>query len=447
MFGKDFVWGAASSSYQTEGAWEEDGKGRSIWDDFCHEKGHIIGEETGDVACDSYHHLEEDVSLMKETGIKAYRFSISWPRLFPKGDMALNQKGLDYYDRFVDLLLSEGIEPYITLYHWDLPSELQAVGGWQNRETAYAFADYAEFTAKHFGDRVKHFITLNEPQIFTMLGYKTGVHAPGLRLTTENAMQCTHHALLAHGLAVEKIRGAVPTATIGIASTGRLCYPLTKTRENIEAALKESFQFRNLDSTWMFTHTWFMDPICFGKYPVVSEEGYTKFIQSVPDSDMKVISGSIDFLGVNIYNGTAVDEDGQPVRRIPGSPRTALKWSVTPQVMHYGIRALYERYQLPILITENGQACNDRIFLDGKIHDPDRIDFLKRYLLELKKAQEDGVKLLGYFHWSFLDNFEWHNGYDDRFGLVYVDYQTGRRTRKDSAYWYKKVIETNGSLE
>lgn len=438
-FDSDFVWGAASAAYQTEGAWQEDGKGPSIWDIFCHETGHIMNDETGDISCDSYHHLEEDVMLMKEVGLLAYRFSISWPRLFPAGDKVLNEEGLQFYDKMIDLLLENQITPYITLYHWDLPQALQEDGGWSNRKTADAFAYYAEFVANHFKTRVKHFITLNEPQIFIMLGLQSGVHAPGFRLSDKELFSCVHNALLAHGMAVKAMRETAPDLLIGISSTGKLCYPATDSLENIEAADKECFSFH--DSSWLFTHTLFLDPVILGKYPENLSKEFDEFARNIPEDEMKIISMPLDFLGVNIYNGIPIGSDGKPVKKVDGFPRTALKWAVTEKVMRYGINSLYRRYHLPILITENGQACNDRIFLDGKVHDPDRIDFLQRYLSELEKAVNDGTKVLGYFHWSFLDNFEWHSGYDERFGLVYVDYETKERILKDSAYWFKNIIK------
>lgn len=444
-FDKDFVWGAATSSYQIEGAFDEDGKGLSIWDDFCHQKGTIEGNETGDTACDSYHYFKEDILHMKEIGIQAYRFSISWPRIFPNGDMVLNPKGLSYYDELVNQLLSVGITPYITLYHWDLPSSLQKTGGWQNKATSYAFADYAEFITKHFCNRVKNFITLNEPQIFIMLGYQSGTHAPGLTLSKKELFFCAHHALLAHGLAVKKMRAVSSDLQIGIASTGKLCYPITYSKKAIETAKQECFSFQT-STSWLFTHTWFLDPIILGKYPENTDCELSGFIKNVSNYDRDIISQPIDFLGINIYNGIPIDETGSPAKKTVGFPRTALKWPITPSVMHYGIAALYERYHLPILITENGLSCNDYLFLDGNIHDVTRIDFLHRYLIELRHAANDGVELLGYFHWSLLDNFEWNNGYNERFGLIYVDYKTKKRTLKDSAFWYQSIIKSNGSI-
>lgn len=437
-FNKDFIWGASSAAYQIEGAWDEDEKGLSIWDVFCHEKGNITKNETGDIACDAYHRLEEDVKLMKEVGLLAYRFSVSWPRIFPNGDMKLNEKGLAYYDRLVDLLIENEITPYLTLYHWDLPAVLQDQGGWANRDIAHAFASYGGFIAKHFKNRVKHYITLNEPQIFIMLGLQTGDHAPGYKTSDNELFPVIHNALLGHGLAIKAMKEVAPESQIGLSSTGKLCYPVTGSKENILASQKECFTFK--DTNCLFTHTLFLDPIVLGRYPDNLSKEFNDFVKTIPAEDMEIISYPMDFLGVNVYNGIPIDALGNEVKKPVGFPRTALRWPITPKVIHYGINALYNRYHLPVLITENGQACNDRIFLDSKVHDPDRIDFLQRYLSELELSIQDGAKVLGYFHWSFLDNFEWHSGYDARFGMVYVNYETQERILKDSAYWYHTLI-------
>ncbi|MEA4969855.1 MAG: GH1 family beta-glucosidase [Candidatus Pelethousia sp.] len=442
-FAADFIWGVASAAYQTEGAWNEDGKGPSIWDAFCHEGGHIAREESGDVAADAYHRLREDVALLKALGVRAYRFSISWPRVFPSGGPPANPAGLRYYDRLVDLLLSAGITPYLTLYHWDLPLALEEKGGWLSRDTACAFAAFAAFIARHFDRRVCHYITLNEPQCFISLGYEQGIHAPGKRLDRGQVLLAMHNALLAHGLAAQALRekSSGPVQT-GLASTGRLCYPQADTPAGREAARAATFSLSEQD--WTFTHTWFLDAALLGHYPLDAPPALARFATSVPDADWAIIRQPLDFLGLNVYNGKAVDEAGREALKYPGFPRTALKWPLTPEVMHYGCLWLYERYGLPLYITENGQSANDRVFLDGQVHDADRIDFLHRYLSELKKAAQGGVPILGYFHWSFTDNFEWHSGYDERMGLVYVDYPTQKRILKDSARWFSEVIAQNG---
>lgn len=442
-FPNGFVWGAASSSYQTEGAWDGQNRGESIWDAFCRVPGAVKNGESGDVACDGYHRYAEDIALLKQMGLSAYRFSLSWPRLFPTGRGEKNPEGWAYYDRLVDLLLEQGITPYLTLYHWDLPLALQENGGWQNRETAVVFAEYARAVVQHFSGRVRHYITLNEPQCFIGLGYGTGEHAPGLQLGEAELLVCGHHALLAHGLAVQAMRAAaLQPIEIGLASTGKLCYPVQPTAENQEAAYRASFALEQ--NQWSFHHAWFLDAAVLGHYPLKAPESLRAFAQSIPEADWAIIHQPLDFLGLNVYNGHAVDANGEYVERGPGFPRTSLKWPVTPQVMYSGCKWLYRRYGLPLYITENGQACNDRIFLDGSVHDPDRIDFLHRYLLELQRACAEGIPVRGYFHWSLTDNFEWHNGYDERMGLIFIDYSTQRRISKDSAKWYAQVAASNG---
>jgi beta-glucosidase len=440
-FNSDFIWGTASSAYQVEGAFARDGKGNSIWDVFANTPGAIKHNENGNLACCHYDHYQEDIALMQQLGIKAYRFSISWPRVFPLGDMVVNPLGLQFYDNLVDCCLSHGITPYITLYHWDLPQALEDTGGWLNRDTAYAFALYSAFICKHFSDRVRHFITINEPQIISFLGYYNGDHAPGRKLSINDTLCVVHHLALAHGLAVSAMReSTAQPVQIGFSSTGALCYPADDTSTtDINMARRLTFEITK--DNWNFCHHIFCDAACLGHYPDIAGtflEKETSF-DFVKYGDMSLICQPIDFLGLNIYNGHAANSDGiLPASQ--GSPRTALKWPVSPRVMNYGVRFLYERYQLPILITENGLSCNDKIYLDGKVHDADRIDFLTRYLTELEKAYDSGVDIQGYFHWSFTDNFEWNNGYDERFGLVYIDYATQQRIPKDSALWYQSFI-------
>lgn len=443
-FPKDFLWGVACASYQCEGAWDADGKGRSIWDDFCHDPDgqHIKNGDTGDVACDSYHRFREDVALMKAHGVRAYRFSVSWPRVIPDGDGAVNEAGLRFYDALVDELLRNGIEPLMTLYHWDLPSALQDKGGWLNRDIVTAFGRYAEILAVRFRGRVNKFMTINEPQCVTVLGYGSGIHAPGLHVSEEKQARIFHHLALAHSEAQRRIKTVFgEDAQVGIVSCGRLCYPAQDTTENREAAYRASF---DLSHNWNFTFNIILDSLIRRGYDPTAPEAVRRFEATVPASDWDLME-TPDFIGVNVYKGEIVDTDGAPADRGAGFPMTAMKWLVTPEVMHYGPLNLYRRYGLPLLITENGQSCNDRIFLDGQVHDPERIDFLHRYLLELHRAIEEGVPLKGYLQWSFLDNFEWSEGYNERFGLIYVDYPTLRRIPKDSARWYRQVIETNGA--
>ena len=461
MFDKNFLWGTASSSYQIEGAFTEDGKGLSIWDTFSNKPGNIAHDENGNKACDHYHRYREDIALMKNLGIQAYRFSISWTRIFPDGivkdsdgNIRYNKAGLDFYDKIVNFCLENNIKPFITIYHWDLPQALEDKGGWLNRETAFVFADYAEFICKHFSDRVTNIATINEPQIISGLGYMLGLHAPGKKLDTVSVLSVIHHLALAHGLAVTKMRAvAKQPVKIGFSSTGGLCYPSKECDEDIDAARAECFNIVKGNMT--FNHTIFCDMTCLGRYPDITgtelhlEPGLEKIghyeeLPFVKKGDIELIHQPIDYLGINVYNGHEINAAGY-INKKPGSPRTALGWPVTPGVMNYGIRYLYERYNLPIYIFEDGLACNDIISLDGKVHDSNRIDFLTRYLTDLEKAYKAGVPILGYFHWSFTDNFEWHSGYDPRFGLVFVDYETQQRIPKDSAYWYSDLIKKSSN--
>lgn len=442
-FPQDFLWGAATSSYQIEGGWNADGKGPSIWDCFSHTPGKTHNGETGDVACDHYHRFREDVALMKELGIQSYRFSINWPRVLPQGQGRVNQAGLDFYSRLVDALLEAGIQPCVTLYHWELPLALHQRGGWLNPETARAFGQLAAVLAQTFDGRVKKYITLNEPQCVTALGYRSGVHAPGIQADLWSQAAVAHHLLLAHGYAVQALRAnSSGPIQVGIASTGDLFYPSEDTAQNRALAYKATFS----SGGWPFSHSWFLDPVVLGHYPEEAlPAGLASFVHSIPREEMEQIHQPLDFLAANIYSGDELDSLGHPVPRPTGWPRTALRWSLSPASIHYGLVFLYQRYGLPLYVSENGQSCNDRIFLDGKVHDPDRIDYLQRYLLALREALNEGVPVKGYYHWSLMDNFEWHSGYDDRFGLIFVDYADHqRRIPKDSFYWYQRLIARNG---
>lgn len=451
-FQSDFLWGAGSAAYQVEGAWNEDGKGESIWDAFCHAAGHIRNEETGDAAADAYHKFETDLALIKELGLNVYRFSISWPRVLPEGRGSVNEKGLAYYDRIIDSLLEAGVTPFVTLYHWDLPFALERQGGWENRTTAEAFIEYAELIARHFNGRVTHYTTFNEPQCFLGLGYGTGLHAPGKKLSDQALVRCIHHMLLAHGGAAAAMRAASASPLqIGLVSTGKICYPASDGTTGLKAAAydgKQALQaaydatFALQGDDWWFSYAWLLDASVFGRYPE-DTEAFRKLNDAISEADRRIICEPMDYIGLNVYNGIPVDAIGRRVNLAPGFPRTALKWPVTPECLYYGPRFIFERYGLPLIITENGQSCNDRVFLDGAVHDPDRIDFLTRYLDQLKRAAEDGIPVKGYFHWSLTDNFEWHSGYDERFGLVYVDYETQNRIVKDSGYWYRDIIKNH----
>lgn len=440
MFPQNFIWGVACASYQCEGAWDEDGKGPSIWDDFTHAPGHIKNGDTGDRACDSYHRWKEDVALMKQHNIQAYRFSVSWPRIIPDGDGAVNEQGFRFYDNLVDELIASGIKPMITLYHWDLPSALQEKGGWMNRDIVAAFERYARIVAEHFKGRVDTYMTLNEPQCVTVLGYLGGIHAPGWKLGELEALKCYHNLALSHSAAQRVIKAVCgQDTTVGVATCGRLCYPRVDTPAGREAAYNASFN----PADWVFSVEIFMDQICFGHFPEGAPEIIQQYAATLPQSDWDSMEAP-DFVGINVYQGDPVEEDGSMSAIPSGFPLTATKWKVTPEILHFGPMNLHKRYGKPVLITENGLSCNDKIYLDGKVHDADRIDFLTRYLRELSKAVEEGTPILGYLQWSFLDNFEWADGYNERFGIIYVDYATCDRTPKDSAAWYANVIATNG---
>lgn len=458
-FPANFTWAAAAASYQIEGAAFEDGKGRSIWDDFSHTPGATWRGHTGDTACDHYHRMPADVALMKSIGLKGYRFSTSWPRILPAGTGEVNKAGLDFYDQLVDELLAADIDPFCTLYHWDLPSAIHARGGWQARECADWFAEYTEVVVKRLGDRVKNWMTLNEPQIFITLGYQAGKHAPGLVLPFKEVLQAGHHALLAHGRAVQVIRAHCKDANIGFAPQTPIAYPSTETEADINAARTfnfgiESFgqvinRLTGLPAKNPLNNAWWLDPVFLGKYPEEALALYGDDAPTVLPGDMELISQPVDFCGQNIYFGfeVAAGASGTPAF-IPGKPSTPLTsfdWPITPKALYWGPRYFYERYGKPIYITENGISMRDIVSLDGKVHDPQRIDFTHRYLRELGRASSEGVDVRGYFHWTLMDNYEWADGYKHRFGLAYIDYDTFARTLKDSAYWYRDVIAANGA--
>ncbi len=447
-FAKDFVWGTATSAYQIEGMTQGEGKGAHIWDIYTKDPGHILEGHTGDIACDHYHHFREDIKLMKEMGIMAYRFSIDWSRVLPEGTGTVNEKGIAFYNELIDELVKYGIEPYITLYHWELPYELYKRGGWMNPQIVEWFGAYAKLVAERFSDRVRYFFTLNEPQCFIGLGFVTGEHAPGLKAPLRDTFEMAHQVMKAHGRAVQMLReyGKQPLL-IGYAPTGSMCYPETDSKEDIEAARQMLFSMQPEDRNWTWSVAWWSDPILLGHYPEEGLVRYEAYLPKITEQDMALISEPIDIYGQNIYNGRCIrmGKDGKPedVPRLVGASKTAMNWPVTPKCLYWGPKFLYERYKKPIYITENGLSCRDIISLDGKVHDPNRIDFLARYLHELKKAADE-IELRGYFHWSWMDNFEWAKGYTERFGLVYIDYQTQERILKDSAFWYKNVIQTNG---
>ena len=445
-FTKDFVWGVATSSYQIEGAVSEGGRSESIWDDFCRQPGRVFEGHTGDVACDHYHRFREDVALMKQLGVKAYRFSIAWPRVLPQGTGPVNTEGLKFYSDLVDELLRCGIEPYVTLYHWDLPLALYRQGGWLNPESPYWFEEYTKAVARALGDRVKHFMTFNEPAIFLGLGHVETQHAPGVPLSRRDTLQMVHHVLLAHGRAVQALRREVPGVKVGFAPNSSVCIPASDRPEDVEAARQQYFHGVSSPNALMNVSLW-SDPIFFGRYPQEVVDTYGSDMPAWTEEEMQLISQPLDFYGQNIYSGDlwrSGNNGPEHVLYRPGSPKTAIGWHINPDCLYWGCKFLYERYKVPIVITENGMSCHDWVQSDGCVHDPQRIDYLHSHLKALRRAVEEGVPVIGYFQWSLLDNFEWAKGYDDRFGLIYVDFESQKRLPKDSYHWYRETIRTNG---
>ncbi|MCQ2592423.1 MAG: GH1 family beta-glucosidase [Treponema sp.] len=432
---EDFVWGSATASYQIEGAWNEDGKGPNIWDEFTHRPGKIEDNSTGDTACDHYHRYKEDVKLMADLGMKAYRFSISWARILPDGTGKVNQKGLQFYQNLIDELLKYNITPFITLYHWDLPYELYLRGGWLNPQISDWYEEYVQTIATNLKG-VKNFITFNEPSVFMGCGYAQGSHAPGMQVSDKDLLKIGHNILLSHGKAVSVLRESIPDANIGITLATQPKIPLDPT--DVDGAYNAYF-YEGMGGFFWGVNYW-LDPIVFGNYPKKLVEEAGNLFPTVTAEEMQLIHQKIDFMGLNIYEAQYYGD----YKRTPGTPHTELSWDVYPEALKWGIILNYKRYNLPIYITENGMSAHDWESLDGKVHDPNRIDFLTRYLKGLKAAAEQNCDIRGYFHWSFMDNFEWAKGYNPRFGLVYVDYKTQKRIPKDSAYWYKNIIQTNG---
>lgn len=433
-FPAGFRWGVSTSSYQIEGATGAGGKGRSIWDTFAHEPGRIADGSTGDVACDHYHRYAEDVSLMADLGVSAYRFSIAWPRIQPEGVGPANPAGLAFYDRLVDALLADGIDPVATLFHWDLPQALEDKGGWMNRDTAHRFADYAALVAARLGDRVKMWITLNEPFVHMSFGYGMGVHAPG-QMHLFGAFPAAHHQLLGHGLAVTGLRDHT-ASPITIANSYSPVRPAGGSPADLAAA----------DAYDALHNRLFTDPLLGRGYP----EALGADLSIVHDGDFDTIAAPIDALGVNYYNPTGVrapDDGGGllPFELTPldGYPVTSFGWPVVPDGLHELLVTLKQRYGdalPPIQITESGCSYDDAVGPDGRCHDPERVSYLDGHLRALRRAIDDGVDARGYFVWSLLDNFEWAEGFTKRFGLVHVDFDTQVRTPKTSYAWYRDVI-------
>jgi beta-glucosidase len=460
-FPRDFVWGATTSAYQIEGARGADGAGESIWDQFSRRPGKVWQGQNGEAACRHHERYRDDVRLFAALGLGAYHFSVSWPRVLPDGTGAVNPAGLAFYDRLVDALLEAGVTPWVTLYHWDLPACLYARGGWLNPEIAAWFARYAEVVVDRLSDRVQHFMTMSEPVCFIGTGMFKGGHAPGDQHELGCVLQAGHHALVAHGTAVQAMRAAA-RRPLRIGLSG-VCEPRVPVPPDLACPGSADAAYRDADiaaareltfrvdarpdasSVWFAA--WWTDPIYLGSYPAQALAGYGRAAPRIAAGDMATIHAPIDFLAINLYRGIwARAGAGGPedVELPPGFPASTYGWPVTPECAYWGPRFFHERYGLPIVITENGFASRDWVSLDGRVHDGQRIDFLHRYLRELHRATRDGVPILGYFHWSALDNFEWDEGYQQRFGLIHVDYATQRRTPKDSAYFYRRVIESQG---
>jgi beta-glucosidase len=444
-FPEDFVWGAAAASYQIEGGAYDDGKGLSVWDMMCRQPGKIWEGNTGDVSCDHYHRYQEDARLMGEIGLKAYRLSICWPRVLPEGTGKVNDKGLAFYDRLIDALLENGVQPWVTLFHWDYPYDLYCRGGWLNRDSSDWFAEYTGVIVDKLSDRVSHWMTLNEPQVFIDAGHRTGRHAPGLQLGFRDVLTAAHNSLLAHSKSVQVIRArARKKPFVGAAPVGVTMIPDSKSPQDIETARRRMFSVLEKDC---MNNTWFADPMVLGSYPKDGLKLFESELPEFPDGDMKIICQPLDFYGANIYRGDIVraagDSGYELVTGSDGPALTTMEWRITPEALYWGPRFLFERYKLPVVITENGMANCDWIHTDGRVHDPQRIDFLTRYLREFGRAIDDGVDGRGYFIWTIMDNFEWAHGYKQRFGIIYVDFATGERTLKDSAYWYRDVIASN----
>jgi len=432
-FPANFLWGAATASYQIEGAWDADGKGESIWDRFSHTPGKVTDNDTGDVACDHYHRYREDIALMRRLGLKAYRFSVSWPRVLPQGTGRVNPAGLDFYDRLVDALLAANIEPFLTLHHWDYPQALQEQGGWARRENLPAFADYAVLMVKRLGDRVRKWATFNEPGVIAWDGYMSGEHAPGIVGNMALTQQVAHNLLVAHGLATQAIRAARPDAEVGIVINLWPPEPASDDPTDVEAA----------ERAWNTSETVFMHPLFRGYYQPALLDAGSETRPEIQPGDMATIAQKLDFFGLNYYSRALVGAQGY-VESVPGSEYTEMGWEVHPPALRRLLNRIHRDYDLPpVYITENGAAFKDEVGPDGGVKDERRLAYLREHFIQTRLAMRDGVDVRGYFVWSLLDNFEWGHGYTKRFGIVRVDYDTLARTIKDSGKWYSRVIASS----
>lgn len=443
IFPEGFIWGTSTASYQIEGSHNADGKGESIWDRFTHTPGNITNNDTGDVACDHYRLYENDIKLMKELGIKSYRFSISWTRIFPDGKGIPNQKGIDFYKKLIKLLVDNNIIPTVTLYHWDLPQKLQDIGGWTSQETVDSFVHYAKYVFKELGEMVPIWITFNEPWVSAFVGYWYGSHPP--RITDlKTALLAAHNILLAHGLAVRAFREMRIKGEIGISLNLNPVYPASEDEKDISAALRYA----------EYNNGWFLDPILRGEYPInmVSWFSDKSVFPKFNIADMEIISTPIDFLGVNNYSSNSVmhDNDSQLLQvsfATTGKAVTDSGWEIYPEGLYDLLMYLHSEYKgIKLMITENGAAYKDIVNDKGQVDDDNRISYLNDHIIQAHKAVKDGVNLVGYYVWSFMDNFEWNLGYSKRFGLVYIDYIDQKRIIKKSGLWYKDVIQKNGLI-
>ncbi len=436
-FPEDFYWGTATASFQIEGATQEDGRGESIWDRFASQPGKIIGGDTGDPACYSYRLYPRDIRLMQQLGVNAYRFSIAWPRVIPRGTGDVNPAGLDYYERLVDALLEVDITPFVTLYHWDLPQALQERGGWANRETIDAYVHYTDIVASRLGDRVKTWMTHNEPWCIAFLGHLTGEHAPGLQ-DRKMALQVAHNVLVSHGDAVLVIRDRVPDARVGMVLNFSPGYPATDTEADRVATDLHHEKFNR----------WFLDPIVGRGYPPLAWEAYGDDVPEVLVADAERMAPPIDFLGVNYYSRQVVHDPGSGGGKVlyarDNDNVTDRDWEIYPQGLRDLLVWLNQDYDFPTLyVSENGAAYKDELTADGRVHDPKRVDYIRQHLAMILQALDEGVPVKGYFYWTLADNFEWAFGTSSRFGLAYTQFETQERILKDSAHWYGHVTRAN----
>ena len=436
-FPAGFIWGAATSAYQVEGAWQEDGKGESIWDRFTHSPGNIVDGSSGDVACDQYHRYPEDVALLRELGLRAYRFSIAWSRVVPDGSGAVNRAGLDYYDRLVDELLANGIEPFPTLFHWDLPQWVQDAGGWADRSVIGAFVEYADTVVRNLGDRIGTWTVFNEPEVFTTHGHQHGVHAPGLR-DPGITLRTSHVVNLAHAEAVRTVRAAAPKTRIGSAFNMDIAYPASEGPRDVAAAERHH--------AWV--NAWYLDPLVHGRYPLAFLDQDAAIAQmDIRPGDMASLATTFDFIALNMYSRAIIAHDPSEarfgIRQLEGpGRRNSFGWEIWPAAIHRLVRRVDRDYGHPALyITENGCADATGPGPDGRVHDASRVDYLAAHIGQIARAIDDGCDIRGYFAWSLLDNFEWAAGYSQRFGIVWVDFEDGRRRLiKDSGWWLRDLV-------